>query len=62
MPLVKGMKARTRKGFSENIRREMEAGKPQKQAVAIAYSEAHEHKKKNKKRKVKTKKSNVLYA
>jgi len=46
MPLVKGKKARTRAGFSENIRREMNAGKPQKQAVAIAYSEAGEKKKK----------------
>jgi hypothetical protein len=41
MPLVKGKAARTREGFSENIRREMEEGnRPQKQAVAIAYSEA----------------------
>lgn len=40
MPLVKGKKARTRKGFSENVRREIHAGKPQKQAVAIAYSVA----------------------
>lgn len=46
MPLVKGKKARTREGFSENIKREMEAGKPQKQAVAIAYSEARRSKKK----------------
>ena len=45
MPLVKGKKARTRAGFSENVRREMDAGKPQKQAVAIAYSEANEKKK-----------------
>lgn len=48
MPLIKGKKAKTREGFSENIRREMEAGKPQKQAVAIAYSEAGEKKKKKK--------------
>lgn len=40
MPLVKGMKAKTRKGFGENVKREMDAGKKQKQAVAIAYSEA----------------------
>jgi hypothetical protein len=46
MPLVKGKKAKTKKGFSENVKREMEAGKPQKQAVAIAYSEAKEKKKK----------------
>jgi len=47
--LVKGKKASTRAGFSENIRREMDAGKPQKQAVAIAYSEARSAKKKAKK-------------
>lgn len=46
MPLVKGAKAKTRAGFSENVKREIEAGKPQKQAVAIAYSEAREGKKK----------------
>ncbi len=48
MPLVKGAKAKTKKGFSENIKREMDAGKPQKQAVAIAYSEAGERKYKRK--------------
>lgn len=46
MPLIEGKAAKTKKGFSENVRREMHAGKPQKQAVAIAYSEAGEHKKK----------------
>lgn len=45
MPLLKGMKAKTKKGFSENIKREMKAGKPEKQAVAIAYSEAKKSKK-----------------
>lgn len=45
MPLVEGKKAKTRAGFSENVRREIEAGKPQKQAVAIAYSEARRPKK-----------------
>ncbi len=35
MPLVK---SKSKKAFSENVKREMEAGKPQKQAVAIAYS------------------------
>lgn len=49
MPLVKGKRASSKKGFSENIEREMHEGKPQKQAVAIAYSEAdrgmHKHKK-----------------
>lgn len=51
MPLVKGAKAKTKKGFSENVKREMEAGKPQKQAVAIAYSEAGESKRKKGKKK-----------
>lgn len=47
MPLVKGMKASTRKGFSSNVKHEMkEEGKPQKQAVAIAYSEARRGKRK----------------
>jgi len=50
MPLVKGAKARTRKGFSENIRREMHEGKPQKQSVAIAYSLARKSKKKKSKK------------
>lgn len=49
MPLVKGAKAKSKEGFSENIKREMQAGKPQKQAVAIAYSEARGSKKKKKK-------------
>lgn len=49
MPLVKGKKASSRKGFSENIRREMHAGKPQKQSVAIAFSEARKGKQKKKK-------------
>jgi len=42
MPLIKGKKAKSRKGFSENIKRELAAGKPQAQAVAIAYSQAGE--------------------
>ena len=46
MPLIKGKKAKSKKGFSENIRREMQAGKPQKQAIAIAFSEARGKKKK----------------
>lgn len=54
MPLVKGKAAKSRKGFGENVKREMAAGKPQKQAVAIAYSQARG--KKKKKSKVKSKK------
>jgi len=50
MPLVKGKAAKTKEGFSENVKREMEAGKPQKQAVAIAYSEARRGKKKKTKK------------
>jgi hypothetical protein len=40
MPLIKGPKAKSRKGISENIKKEIRAGKPQKQAVAIALSQA----------------------
>lgn len=36
MPLVKG---KSQKAFSHNVRAEVKAGKPVKQAVAIAYSE-----------------------
>lgn len=46
MPLLKGKKAKTKKGVSENIRREMNAGKPQRQAVAIALSQAGKGRKK----------------
>ncbi len=35
MPLKSG---KSRKAMSDNIKTEMKAGKPQKQAVAIAYS------------------------
>jgi hypothetical protein len=43
MPLSKGT---GKKAVSTNIRREIAAGKPQKQAVAIALSEQRENKKK----------------
>ena len=35
MPLIK---SKSKKAFGENIAKEREAGKPEKQAVAIAYS------------------------
>jgi hypothetical protein len=48
MPLIKGAKAKTRKGFSSNVKKEMDSGKKQSQAVAIAYSESGEKKKSQK--------------
>lgn len=50
MPLVKGKKASTRKGFAENVKRERKEGKKMSQSVAIAYSEARRGKKKGKKK------------
>ena len=49
MPLLKGKAAKTKKGVSSNIRTEIAAGKPQKQAVAIALSVADRSKSKKKK-------------
>ena len=46
MPLKKSASP---KAFKENIKTEVKAGKPVKQAVAIAYSEARAAKKKAKK-------------
>lgn len=48
MPLLKGQKAKTKKGFEKNIKAEINSGKPQKQAVAIAYSLAGKSKPKKK--------------
>ena len=49
MPLVKGAKAKSKKGIAKNIKTEMKSGKPQKQAVAIAFSVAGKSKKKEEK-------------
>jgi hypothetical protein len=43
MPLKTG---KSKKTFSYNVKAEMDAGKPQKQAVAIAYSQARKSKRK----------------
>lgn len=47
MPLQKSASPRA---FSANVRAEMQAGKPQKQAVAIAYSEKRKAQHKGKKK------------
>lgn len=41
MPLAKG---KSKAAFKQNIRTEIAAGKPQKQALAIAYSEQRKNK------------------
>ncbi len=43
MPLING---KSKKAFSENVEKEMHAGKPQKQALAIAYNVKNKNKKK----------------
>lgn len=61
MALVKGSKARTRKGFAKNIKTMEKAGKSKKRAVGTAYGEAYlgidemERKAKRKKRMAKKK-------
>lgn len=47
MPLKKG---RSKKVISSNIKTEMAAGKPQRQAIAIAMSKAKKTRKKSKKK------------
>ena len=42
MPLKHGSSKKT---ISENIRKEMHSGRPQKQAIAMAMREAEDHKK-----------------
>lgn len=46
MPLVKGEKAKSKKGISKNIAAEIKAGKKPAQAAAIAYSVAGKSRKK----------------
>ncbi len=46
MPLIKGKRAKTKAGISENVSREVKSGRPVKQAVAIAYSVAGKSRKK----------------
>lgn len=41
MPLVK---SGSQKAFKENIRREIKAGRPKKQAIAIAYATKRKYK------------------
>lgn len=50
MPVVKGKKASTKKGFRHNVEREAAEGKPLNQALAIAYTEADRGKKKKTKK------------
>jgi hypothetical protein len=44
------IKSTSKKAFSENVKREIQAGRPQKQAVAIAYSTKRQAQKKGRRR------------
>jgi hypothetical protein len=48
MPLTKST---SKEAFKKNVKKEIESGKPVKQAVAIAYSEKREAEKKKAKKK-----------
>jgi len=61
MPLLKGAKAKTRKGFSANVKKEVHEGKKPKQAVAIAYSLAKQKIKPKAKARVKAKTTRLKY-
>ena len=50
MPLLHGHKAKSKKGKSENIRRLIDEGYSQRQAVAIAFSLAGQSRTKRRKR------------
>lgn len=47
MPMIKGAKAKTKKGISKNIQTERRAGVPEQTAIAIAFSEAGKSKSKS---------------
>lgn len=49
MPLLKGNAAKSKKGISENIKRERNSGRSEAQSIAIAMSEAGKSRKKKKK-------------
>lgn len=53
MTLVKGKKAKTKKGMAENYKKEVAAGKPKKQSIAIMLAVAKVPKKDDKKKKEK---------
>ena len=50
MPLIKGKAAKTPAARKKNIKAEVAAGKPLKQAIAISYAVAGESKKAKKKK------------